>query len=450
MANYNLVIDTSNFKPFDMSLDYQVLRDYRDTYRRYQDAMNKIAEEDGQYILPDTPENEAYKAVMDKYREDKAAAMEDFSKGMNIRNARRLQDIHRRHFEEMVPINKAIEAYNKDADKITALGPDVIVANRNNRKVSDYYGGVNPGIQYRSNKSIQEAAAGIMQGIDNALMQAPQMAGNIAKQYFILKSQGVNGADALQSILQYNPQLNNAEGAQDVGVLMNALDSIYRQYAFEEGTPENSQVWQNVVNGAIRGIQAPKYQLQTNHDFESAAANSARIKQEQRYEDMHNESLLEQGLKRAEAVAEGYVPVQGTENEFTYDPSAAVKPTGTKPTTVTPHIEYGGRSYAVKPHGSGQNITYEIYDVEDGSIVTDPTLHQKLESLFKGEGKQADIEETRRLLERITGRTTNSSRREAGGGSPAPADTTVVTQNEPLRNQGGRRGNGVDGSSLEE
>jgi len=73
----------------------------------------------------------------------------------------------------MVPINKAIEAYNKDIDKITALGPDVTIANRNNRKISDYYGGVNPGIQYRNNKSIQSTAAGVVQGLDNALMSSP-------------------------------------------------------------------------------------------------------------------------------------------------------------------------------------------------------------------------------------------------------------------------------------
>ena len=60
MSNYNLVIDTSNFKPFDIGPALQVLHDYRDAYYKYEDQMNKIAEEKGQYILPDTPENQEY------------------------------------------------------------------------------------------------------------------------------------------------------------------------------------------------------------------------------------------------------------------------------------------------------------------------------------------------------------------------------------------------------
>lgn len=392
MANYNLVIDTSNFKPYDMSLDYQVLRDYRDTYRRYYDAMHKIAEEDGQYILPDTPENEEYNAIMNKYREDKKAAMEDFSRGMNLRNIRQLQDIHRRHFEEVVPINKAIESYNKDIDKITALGPDVTIANRDNRKISDYYGGVNPGIEYRSNNTIQKVAAGIVQGLDNALMSDPKVASTIAQQYFVLKSQGIDSESALKKILAHNPILNNEQGSQDTTVLIDALDNIYKQYAFAEGTPENLQIWQNVVAGAIQGIQAPKYQLQANHNFESEAARIAREAQNKHYEDLHNKSVFDYNIGKAEAEAEGYIQT-GTDKDgnpvFEYDETKVKKAPKTKTddskVDATPYIEYGDRKFVVEGVGTGDNRHYKVYEhFQDGTnrIVQDATLRKTLIDIY--------------------------------------------------------------------
>jgi hypothetical protein len=90
---------------------------------------------------------------MNKYNTDYDAVVDDFSRGMNTENARRIRDIRRRYHSEVSPINKAIEAYNKDLDKMVALGADAIVGNRK-RSIRDYYGGINPGIEYRSEKAI--------------------------------------------------------------------------------------------------------------------------------------------------------------------------------------------------------------------------------------------------------------------------------------------------------
>ena len=97
MANYNLVIDTSNFKPFDISPALQVLHDYRDAYQRLEEQLNKIAEEKGQYILPDTPETAKYKGVMDRYNSDYASVVDDFSKGMNLNNRAAVMNIRKRY-----------------------------------------------------------------------------------------------------------------------------------------------------------------------------------------------------------------------------------------------------------------------------------------------------------------------------------------------------------------
>jgi len=53
MPNYNLVIDTSNFKPYDYSNALALLREIRDANYRTEEIANKIQEERGKYLLPE-------------------------------------------------------------------------------------------------------------------------------------------------------------------------------------------------------------------------------------------------------------------------------------------------------------------------------------------------------------------------------------------------------------
>lgn len=261
MANFNLVVDTSNFKPYDISPALQILHDYRDAYYKLDEQLNKIAEEKGQYI---PPEGSTYRTTMDKYNQDFSSVVDDFSRGMNMRNAAAVRNLRNRYLEEITPINRAAEAYNKYQDKLTALGPDAIIGN--SRTFDDFYGGKNPAIEYRSAKEIQRTAAGVMQGLDNALMKAPEQAGDIAKQYFILRQQGLNGQEALTSIIQHNPM--NQQTAGDVSQLAKALDDVYNTFSKDSFSDDaKSKIWENTMLGAIQGIQAPKYSMQHNQGY---------------------------------------------------------------------------------------------------------------------------------------------------------------------------------------
>lgn len=388
--NYNLVIDTSNFKPFDISPAMQILHDYRDAYYRLEDQINKIAEEKGQYVLPDTPENQEYRNIMNKYNTDYDAVVDDFSRGMNTENARRIRDIRRRYHSEVSPINKAIEAYNKDLDKMTALGADAIVGNRK-RSIRDYYGGINPGIEYRSDKAIQEVAAGVMQGLDNALMNAPEKVADLAGQYFAFRQRGLDGAAALGEILKHDPQLNSQQGAADATQLINALEKVYKHYAFKEGTPENEDIWTSVVNGALKGIQAPKYTIQADqsylNDYQKAQMALTNIQA-----DMYKDNIESQITNRR--LYSGFVPeideTTGREKRdangniiYKKDDNEAARllalrradnastPTNPKNRDNPPKdyyiMDYNGRRYAVKPGSSrqGKDWDYQVYDEEN-------------------------------------------------------------------------------------
>jgi hypothetical protein len=50
---------------------------------------------------------------MDRYNQDFAAISDDFSKGMNLNNRAAISKLRTRYQEEIAPINRAAEAYNK-------------------------------------------------------------------------------------------------------------------------------------------------------------------------------------------------------------------------------------------------------------------------------------------------------------------------------------------------
>jgi hypothetical protein len=56
-----------------------------------------------------------------------------------------------------------------------------------------------------------------------------------------------------------------------------ALDNVYDTFNKDSFSDDaKGKIWENTVLGAIQGIQAPKYSLQTNHDYESAAQRASR------------------------------------------------------------------------------------------------------------------------------------------------------------------------------
>lgn len=269
--NYNLVIDTSNFKPFDMSYDLQILNGYRDRYQRYEDILNKIAEENGQYVLPDTAENEQYNNILNAFNKDFKAASDDFSNGMNNRNTAAIMDIYRRSRREIVPIHKAIEAYNKGVDKINALGPDAIIGNKEDlSKISSYYGGVNPIIDYRSGKQIEQDSLKYFQGINNSLMQDAEFSRILGGQYFERVQKGVDSGTALVAALT---DYNNRTNGRHSEAVQNLIDHMQHIMDSEgiEGFSEDAkkQVWNKIASGLVASIEAPRYSQVTNRGYET-------------------------------------------------------------------------------------------------------------------------------------------------------------------------------------
>lgn len=403
MGNYNLIVDTSNFKPYDISPALQILHDYRDAYYKLDEQLNKIAEEKGQYI---PPEGTKYRDTYDRYNQEFSSVVDDFSKGMNMRNAAAVRNLRNRYLEEIAPINRAAEAYNKYQDKLTTLGPDAIIGN--SRTFDDFFGGKNPAIEYRSAKEIQRTAAGVMQGLDNALMKAPEQAGDIAQQYFILRQRGLDSAQALSDILRGNSMdQQTAAGASE---LVQALDKVYSTFSSDSFSDDaKSKIWENTMLGAIQGIQAPKYSIQHNLEQEIESQKASREYTKQQTEYYRTSKELDEVKKRMDI---GYIPqIDGQGNfirdesgniQYTYNLEEAAKRkaalNSSKRTTTSSNnkIPNGytifqgsdGKQYAVKPaprSRSGRIDSIIYTQDEDGNWVQIPADQTDIRSKVQGE-----------------------------------------------------------------
>ena len=267
--NFNIVIDTQAFKPFDISPALNILRDYRDAYYKYDEQLNKIAEENGQYVLPDTPEYKKYKDTMDAYNKDFYNVASDFSRGMNIRNAQAVRDIQKRYYNEMAPIKRMIESYNKYNDKITALGPDAIIGNAHT--IDDFYGGINPSIDYRSAKQVEADALKYFTGVDNALTQDPKFREILGGQYYLQTQKGGldSGAALKAALVEYNNR-TNGQYSKEIQDLLGHMENVMNSQGVQNFSQEaKEKVWSRIAAGLVDSISAPKYSETPNRDHES-------------------------------------------------------------------------------------------------------------------------------------------------------------------------------------
>ena len=123
MANYNIVVDTSNFKPMDISMGWKVLEANKDTYEKLSDKLEKIAEENGEFQLPEGTmygDIDLSQKVKDLQNEIATTAY-DINNNMSARTRGKAQQFFMRYKKEMTPIKKMVESYNKDIEKLKTL-----------------------------------------------------------------------------------------------------------------------------------------------------------------------------------------------------------------------------------------------------------------------------------------------------------------------------------------
>lgn len=121
--NLNIVLDTSQFKPFDYSLALNAIKEYNTGYEKQQAVYDKIAQTLGDLASAVEGTDKA-KKIYDAYQEQFNTAADSFSNGMNFKNAKQLADLRRLYGTQIRQLEKANEAMVKEAERRRAVGPE--------------------------------------------------------------------------------------------------------------------------------------------------------------------------------------------------------------------------------------------------------------------------------------------------------------------------------------
>lgn len=281
MANYNIVVDTSNFKPFDMSFTMGILNAYKEQYNRYEDALNKIAEENGMLNLP-TPEegNEEQQRIYNmyqKYLEDFRNTSDDFAQGMTYRNAPLVAAINRRYGLEVKPIKQAVEDFKKFKENKNTLR-----ANKDNiyfakdPSVYDFIGGNIPDLVTLNGAKVQEEAKNVIGNLYSGPLAKDPEFKHLAQGWLTMVE---NGYDPKATLDDFILDYENRHGSTQTNEFKKALNFIYDSYNLGDnwGEEEKRAIWGDVIKGAISGLPKRTNTNIQDRNFESDADRETRL-----------------------------------------------------------------------------------------------------------------------------------------------------------------------------
>lgn len=123
--NLNLVIDTSQFKPFDYRMAWEAIDKYNSGYEKQQAVYDKIAQTLGDLasaVEGSTKAKEIYDAYQQQFNN---SASEFFNSGMNIRTARDLGNLRRMYGTQIRQLERANEAMVKEAERRRTAKPEL-------------------------------------------------------------------------------------------------------------------------------------------------------------------------------------------------------------------------------------------------------------------------------------------------------------------------------------
>lgn len=329
MANYNIVVDTSNFKPMDISMGWKVLEANKDTYEKLSDKLEKIAEENGEFQLPEGTmygDIDLSQKVKDLQNEIATTAY-DINNNMSARTRGKAQQFFMRYKKEMTPIKKMVTAYNQEVDKLNALrAQDSSTIVLNPPRLESFYGGVKPSAtQTISGASL---AKDIATSIGATLRSQAQKLG--------ISSTGIEGvlkaikesrlsAEDLYNI-STNPSYANTLGkdtraiASVIGNIVENIKQSYGYYGITDGQQKNKfQVYLNLGLQAalaqtpsdVGTIQDPRPSLNLDR-ARLALSQRAQSFEEQKYYDQLNSGISDNVSKGKE---EEYYFVGGSGKE---------------------------------------------------------------------------------------------------------------------------------------
>lgn len=261
--NFNLVVDTSNYKPFSFQEKIAPLLIYKDAYDKQQEKMEKYSELLAD-LRPDLFKNENYRSEIQGFNDAFREASDSFSKGMTRENMSMLNNLFIRDKANMKKYQDAIKLYNADIEKRITNGDDF--ESNVGPGVDGYVGLKAADIKNISKDKLYTKGEKGAKGLFNSLKQLgkAQFTDDLMNGYQFYSQQNDDVGQALQLALNYATQKDIEQTGsitEDTKKAYSAVNDYINTVLSSSGaTKENgfsdesmSRMYNAVVSGLVAG-----------------------------------------------------------------------------------------------------------------------------------------------------------------------------------------------------
>lgn len=272
---------TSKFKPFTFDEMVKPLQMYKEAYDKVEEQYADLSTQTEMWrdIANKTNSPEAYE-MFRRYADQLQAVTDDFATGMTLQNRSQLMNMKRRYAAEIIPIQKAKEAYDKmveTREKISSADDSAIFVNHYN-SIDDFLHGGTADNTYVSGNKLMARVAAKCEAYGRSEYGKMEIAKTVSRGYQDLYEQknGYSYAD-LKEVLAQHPE---SKAAQDINAI---IQSELHAAGYDNLNDfDKSKLANYAESGAYSGLSKPAFQF-----VDSGLAHA------QNYE-MENKRLAEQ------------------------------------------------------------------------------------------------------------------------------------------------------------
>ena len=272
---------TSKFKPFTFDEMVKPLQMYKEAYDKVEEQYADLSTQTEMWrdIANKTNSPEAYE-MFRRYADQLQAVTDDFATGMTLQNRSQLMNMKRRYAAEIIPIQKAKEAYDKmveTREKISSADDSAIFVNHYN-SIDDFLHGGTADNTYVSGNKLMARVAAKCEAYGRSEYGKMEIAKTVSRGYQDLYEQknGYSYAD-LKEVLAQHPE---SKAAQDINAI---IQSELHAAGYDNLNDfDKSKLANYAESGAYSGLSKPAFQF-----VDSGKAHA------QNYE-MENKRLAEQ------------------------------------------------------------------------------------------------------------------------------------------------------------
>lgn len=275
----NLVIN-SQFRPLTYDEMVKPLVQYKEAYDKVEQDYSDLVTQTEMWkdMVNQTNSPEAY-AMYKGYSDQLNSIVEDFSKGMTLKNRRALLGMKRDYARNITPIARASEAMNAANELRVKAGPDAIFEVREYNSLDQFLHGKTANNRYQSREALIKKTAAMIEAAMAEAFKDPEFKKEMGDQFWMITQHTGGSYDKLREAMKL--------GMMDSPIAQNIFSQVRQEAAKSSRIQDydaagQQAIMESIDTGLYAGLDKPVRSFQNNADHVTPAqAHNMRMQEAQ-------------------------------------------------------------------------------------------------------------------------------------------------------------------------